>query len=105
MKRTFVIAKRLLPTMAILLVAGCGTILSVGNLDRPAVERTPSARDNLIYGGVRLSTKCAFDSEYCQHVPFMRPFFAIDIPVSLVGDTLALPYTAVKRTYQKPEPE
>ena len=33
----------------------------------------------------------------------MRPFFAIDIPVSLVGDTVVLPYTAIKRSYASPE--
>jgi len=82
---------------AVSFCSGCGTILSLRNVDREGELH------GLVYGGVRLDYRLAFDEDYLGHVPLLKPVFALDIPLSLAGDTLALPYTAAKRTYAPPD--
>jgi uncharacterized protein YceK len=80
-------------------LTGCGTLLSLTNVDRDGELH------GLVYGGVRLDARCAFDPDYCGHILFAKPFFALDIPVSLAADTVALPYTATKQSYSQLIPE
>ena len=72
-------------------------MLSLRNVDREGELH------GLIYGGIRLDYHLAFDEDYLGHVPLLKPVFALDMPLSLAGDTLVLPYTAIKRRYASPE--
>jgi uncharacterized protein YceK len=78
-----------------LFCGGCGT---VKNLNPPAPTGEgaipPPTR---IYGGVRQDwaelKAQQFGDVYCMNLIFL-PLYLADFPLSLIGDTLTLPYTA-----------
>ena len=64
-------------------VSGCGTIVNLGLEPKPIYE-TPR-----IYGGIRFTFKHLFT----ESPPFGAILVILDAPLSLVFDTLTLPYT------------
>ena len=79
------------------LSSGCGTL---HNLPRPgpAPMLGPGDPGSRTYGGVRadwdMITGKHFDDEYRLVLrKFTAPIFALDLPLTLIGDTLTLPYT------------
>jgi uncharacterized protein YceK len=77
MMRVFLLAAPLL------LLAGCGTLLDAWN-------------DSRIYGGVRIDVETVAGIGPADHVEAsipLRVLSVLDLPLSLVADTLILPYT------------
>jgi uncharacterized protein YceK len=75
----------------ILLSSGCGTIGNIVGVANGATER-------VVYGGVRGDWDAAWDllvahEKYLDELPFLGETFALDLPLSAVGDTLTLPIT------------
>lgn len=71
---------RRLTLLLLLLVVGCGTV----------VDRVDEGADDAglgIYGGVRR------DLHAIAHNPFILPLVLLDLPLSAIADTLALPWS------------
>lgn len=98
MNATLRMIGRLASVVVALAAQGCGTILTVSNWDRQGSKHA------LVYSGVRFDYSCAFDEERLQHAVFLKPFCVLDLPLSLAGDTVVLPYTAIKGRYGEPTP-
>lgn len=75
---------------ATLMCSGCGTIITLSDMDKEGTKH------GLVYSGIRFDCRGAFDPAYMQHIPFGKPLCVIDMPLSLVADTVVLPYTGVK---------
>ena len=78
--------------VAALFCGGCGTLKNL-NLSTPTGEGEipPPTR---IYGGVRQDWT-EFNKQQCNEVAFIfLPLWLAEFPLSLIGDTLTLPYTA-----------
>ena len=81
-------------------LSGCGTVLTLSDSDREGT------RHGLIYSGVRFDCRGAFDDDYMQHFPLGKLLCVVDIPLSLLSDTIVLPVTAVveyKRSRRRDE--
>jgi uncharacterized protein YceK len=67
------------------LVVGCGTLCNV----------TSSNPDPRVYGGIRQEWSdlkvMRFDDVYCINL-LLAPWLVADLPLSVLGDTLTLPY-------------
>jgi uncharacterized protein YceK len=90
MSASVTIIKLVLTTAVATLSQGCGTALCLSGSNRGFGDF-----HGLVYGGVRYDYHLASDDNYLQHAPFLKPVFAIDLPLSLAADTLTLPVTAV----------
>ena len=80
--------------VAAVLCGGCGTLKNLNPTPTGEGEIPPPTR---IYGGVRqdwteLKT-LDFGDVACINLYFL-PLYLADLPLSLIGDTLTLPYTA-----------
>lgn len=98
MNATLRMIGRLASVVVALAAQGCGTILTVSNWDRQGSKHA------LVYSGVRFDYSCAFDEERLQHALILKPFCVLDMPMSFAGDTLVLPYTAIKGKYSDSPP-
>jgi uncharacterized protein YceK len=67
------------------LSGGCGTMLNTTYF-------TPDEGGERIYGGVRLDAEVIEDG-YGQRSPLVIALFLADLPLTVIGDTLSLPYT------------
>jgi uncharacterized protein YceK len=67
------------------LSGGCGTLLNTTYF-------TPDEGGERIYGGVRLDAE-VIDDGYGQRSPLVIALFLADLPFTLIGDTVSLPYT------------
>jgi len=83
-----------MPLVVLISLGGCGTFMNVG-----AVRCAPYSPPH-IYGGVQ------FDAEYqIARLNFLQMLCGIvDLPFSLVADTLTLPWT-IAATVRRPEPD
>jgi uncharacterized protein YceK len=73
-----------------LVLAGCGTMATVNR------EPATGYRGKMIYSGVRHDIKYIFERTDCT-IPFLVPVTSlIDLPFSLLADTLCLPYTVYR---------
>ena len=66
----------------------CGTILTLCDADQEG------SRHGLIYSGIRFDLRAAFDDNYMQHFPPGKLLYILDLPASLISDTVAFPVTA-----------
>jgi uncharacterized protein YceK len=69
------------------LSTGCGTIITLTNMDEEGTAY------GYVYSGVRFDERGAFDDDYMQHIPFGKPLCVVDMPLSLVMDTIVIPAT------------
>jgi uncharacterized protein YceK len=67
------------------LSGGCGTLLNTTYF-------TPDEGGERVYGGVRLDAEVIEDG-YGQRSPLVIALFLADLPFTLIGDTVSLPYT------------
>lgn len=93
----------LLSLLLLLSVAGCSTVMNVSGryFAVGPTNEFPEPRPRQIYGGTRLAARMGWD--YVTYrtqdgaelfaVPYGLGIWAIDMPLSLVGDTLTLPVT------------
>jgi uncharacterized protein YceK len=85
---------KILTLILVAFLSGCGTILShvegdnYNDLDHETLPRA--------YSGVVLDYRMFYHPQYSQPNN-MELFFFIDLPISLVADTLILPYTGYKQ--------
>ncbi len=93
---------RFISLLIVLLLSGCGTILTNIDLNKPKAERDPVVRqiDSRVYSGTRF--------DFLANAPdpgsggnIIGLFFLIDIPLSLIADTLILPYTLTNEPYEQ----
>lgn len=89
------IARTLLVSLATLAItaSGCGTISNLKQVEKDDPDRS-GAR---IYGGVREELRFVTEAAFDAH-PFGFPgvgvmFCGVDFPLTLIGDTITLPYT------------
>ncbi len=74
------------------LCTGCGTVLNVAfGLTKDRKIAFMTSGKTYPYGGIILDASMIYDSSPLS--PLTKPFFIIDMPLSLVGDTITLPYT------------
>lgn len=77
-----------------LVASGCGTASNLNPPTQSSGEERP--RQTRVYGGVRQSWAdlkgLDFSDVACINLYFL-PFYLADLPLSLIGDTLTLPYT------------
>jgi uncharacterized protein YceK len=73
-----------------LCLQGCMTAQTVFD---PQEEDLPHG---FIYSGVRKDFRCAFGNELSVHAAPIWPVLIVDMPLSLAGDTIVLPYTLSK---------
>lgn len=78
---------RIAVAMACLILSGCGSIITLTDLDQEGT------RHGLIYGGVRFDGRGVFDWSYLPDNPEMKLFCVLDMPLSLASDTVLLPVT------------
>ena len=83
----------------VLCAQGCGTIITLSNCEKEGTLH------GLVYGGVGFDYRGAFDDQYMQHALFLKPVCVLDMPLSALTDTVALPYTIIKRRYAGPSPK
>jgi uncharacterized protein YceK len=105
-----------LAAAAVSAVSGCGTCINCLNADK-AGPRNPQEAGR-VYGGVRLeselvryvvaqdSTPAVADCSLFTRI-YATCFLGIDLPLTVVGDTLTLPYTILytRRCQAEPPPE
>lgn len=93
---------RLIPPFVAFLSVGCGTAHNL-NPTGEALIKGPGQDDpsktTRVFGGVRSDltglTTLSWNDEYSFLNFIVLPFYVADLPLSLVGDTVTLPYTAV----------
>ncbi len=69
------------------LISGCGTVVTSSDIDKEG------SKHGLVYGGTRADLRAVSDPDYMQHVPLGKSLAALDVPLSAVADTIALPVT------------
>ncbi|KZX82963.1 hypothetical protein A3715_18470 [Oleiphilus sp. HI0009] len=91
---------KFLTLLFVLLLSGCGTILTNIEMDKPREERDSIVRqiDSRVYSGTKFDV-LANSPEQGSGGNVIGLFFLIDIPLSLVVDTLILPYTLTNEPY------
>lgn len=96
-----------LPFVA-LLSAGCGTVQNLNPTKDVFVWGAGPGEQNItrVFGGVRVDLEglsgLGLQDEYAAlGLVILAPFYVTDLPFSLVGDTITLPYTALHALRQR----
>lgn len=92
---------------AALLSAGCGTISNLNPTDQPfsGPQQDDAPRKTRVFGGVRSDwtglTTLDWNDNNAMASSIILPLYVADLPLSLVGDTMTLPYTALRALCNK----